>query len=250
MTSALALSVLAVIAVAHDSGGIEVVSPAGRHVATLTSHAGWVDSDPAWSPDGRRLAFTRTMDDYRSFHVYVMRADGSGVRRVTQGRYDWRPAWSPNGRWILYQSTTGLRRVQPDGSGVRRIGAAGIDAAFPSWTASGRIAYARRGWVWTARADGSDRHRLVRGRDAHWSPDGKTIVFTPNNGGVARVPASGGAVTSLGRGYQAEWSADGRQIVFARMGADPLHNTTWVMQRDGSGRRLLARGTSMPAWRP
>lgn len=238
------------IAVARDSAGIELISPTGAHVATLTRHAGWVDSDPAWSPDGRRLAFTRTTNDYRSFQVYVMGADGRGVRRITSGRYDWRPAWSPDGRWILYQSPTGLRRVRPDGSGLRRVAGTTADAAWPTWVTGGRISYTSGGWVYTARIDGGGRRRFVRGRDAHWSPDGRTAVFTGSDGGVFTVPAGGGATRSLGKGYQAQWSRDGRQIVFARMGADPLHNSTWIMNRDGSGRRMLAARTSTPAWRP
>jgi len=132
-----------------------------------------------------------------------MRADGSRSRRITAGRFDWRPAWSPDGQWIAYQSTAGIRIVRPDGAGMRRIATPDESASYPMWTPDGRIVYAshaeerydwpkrcerpasRCGWVWTSRLDGTRRRALVRGRDAHWSPDGPAVVFTPPDGGVA-----------------------------------------------------------------
>ena len=76
------------IAAGSASGALVLVDSAGHRLATLTAHRGWVDTDPAWSPDGKRLAFTRTKNEYKSFQVYVMRADGGGVRRLTNGRFD------------------------------------------------------------------------------------------------------------------------------------------------------------------
>ena len=254
------------IAVARADGGLALITPQGRHVATLTRHRGWIDTDPAWSADGERLAFTRTKNGNRSFQVYVMNADGTGVRRVTRGRFDWRPAWSPDGRWIAYQSTSGIRLVRPDGTAGRRVPTPDDMAAYPSWTPDGRVAYAwhaefsgewpavcgdpvrRCGWVWTSLTTGSDRRALVRGRDAHWTLDGDHLVFTPPDGGVATAGGSGGQPRLLGRGYQPDWSPDGERIVYARMG--PRGDATWIMRRDGSRAHRIADRASMPAWRP
>src|SRR5262245_54710577 len=55
--------------------------------------------NPAWSPDGRRIAFTRNDG------VYVMQADGSGARKVATNRYvesSGAPTWSPDGRKLAY----------------------------------------------------------------------------------------------------------------------------------------------------
>jgi Tol biopolymer transport system component len=253
------------IAVSRTGGGISLLGADGRLLRTLTTRQDWA---PAWSPDGKRLAFTRTTDGFHSFQIYVMRADGSGVRRLTRGRFDERPAWSRDGRWIAYSATDGLRVVRPDGGGGRLVVRERAAVTNASWTADGRIAYsfhpevrsdwppscrttvAGCGWVLTVRLDGTGRRPVVEGRDAHWSPDGSTIVFTPPNGGVAVVSAAGGKPRALGRGYLADWSTDGNRIVFARLGQTAAGDSIWIENRDGSGRRAVAHRATDPAWQP
>lgn len=253
-----------VIAVSSASGHLVLIDPAGHRLATLTSHSGWVDTAAAWSPDGKSLAFTRTKDDYKSFQVHVMRADGGGVRRLTNGRFDERPAWSPDGCWIAYQSTRGIRLVHPDGTGMRLV--PNTDGASrPSWTPTGRLSFSWHeevaqdrpesckqvvslcGWIVTSRLDGRDRRPLVRGRDGQWSPDGRTVVFTLPDGGVA---TSSAPARLLARGHEAYWSADGRHIVYTRLGATPKQDGIWVMRRDGGGAHRIMSGASQAAWQP
>ena len=74
----------------------------GSGVTRLTVNDA-VDSSPAWSPDGRRIAFDSTRDG--NFEIYVMNADGSGVTRLTNNdAWDWYPDWSPDGRRIAFDS--------------------------------------------------------------------------------------------------------------------------------------------------
>ncbi len=254
----------------EGSGGIVIVGPGGRRVATLTRpHAGWEDSQPTWSPDGKWLAFTRTTDGRRSFQIYVMRANGTGVRRITRGRFDTDPAWSPDGRWIAYRSDRVLRIVHPDGSGARLVPTrAPSDVGFPAWAPAGRIAYSYWagtpydwpaachmagsgcGYVISSRLDGTQRRLVVHGRDAHWSPDGRTIVYTGPDGGIFTASAAGGQGHTLGRGYLAEWSRDGKQIVYARMGNLPSQDSVWIMNRNGTSPHRILVGGSNPSWQP
>ncbi len=254
----------------EGSGGIILIDPSGRRLATLTRpHAGREDSEPAWSPDGKWLAFTRTTDGRRSFQIYVMRANGSGVRRITRGRFDYSPAWSPDGKWIAYTSNGLLHIVHPDGTGDRAVPTRRPAlVGWPSWAPGGRIAYSYYwnipqdwpatcrqrgsgcGYVISSRLDGSQRRLEVHGRDAHWSPDGRTIVYTGPDGGVYTAPGRGGAGRVLGRGYLAEWSRDGKQIVYARMGDTPAQDSVWIMNRTGTNAHRILRGGSNPSWQP
>lgn len=103
----------------------------------------------AWSPDGRRLTFA-AFGPRRVYQLWVMRSDGTKVRRLTRAPYeDTEPAWSPNGRWILF-----TRFHRPPG---------GVD-------------------LWIVHPNGSRLHRFrsdnpVPDDDPAWSPDGRRIVF-------------------------------------------------------------------------
>ena len=71
------------------------------------------DSDPVWSPDGRRIAFES------NWQVWVMNADGSGKRRLTRnGVHNFNPEWSPDGQRIAFERG---RRQRDPCSGVPRI---------------------------------------------------------------------------------------------------------------------------------
>jgi Tol biopolymer transport system component len=263
------------IAVATTSGRIVLIDSSGNRIATLKRAGSGVSSwAPAWSPDGRWLAFARSVNGRRSFHVYVMRADGSGVRQITHGRFDESPAWSPDAHWIAYVSTGGIRIVHPNGRGSRLVRGTGITAkrysepygTLPSWTPRGRLSYsfhpeassdrpascrvarAHCGWVFVSDRDGRHRKAVLRGRDAHWSFDGGAIVFTPPNGGVAVFTA--GRRRLLGRGYKANWSPDGAHIVYARLGMAAAGDAIWIMDADGRRAHRILNSASDPAWRP
>ena len=100
--------------------------------------------NPAWSPDGRRIAFERAPRQRYSYkpgsagyEVYVMNADGSGEQRLTRGGSH--PRWSPDGRKIAYLSKRGGNRdiwiINADGSRQRNLTrAAGRPESGPVWS--------------------------------------------------------------------------------------------------------------------
>ena len=74
----------------------------GSGPTRLTNNAA-ADVEPAWSPDGSRIAFASTRDG--NFEIYVMNADGSNQTRLTNNAAaDDQPAWSPDGTRIAFKS--------------------------------------------------------------------------------------------------------------------------------------------------
>jgi Tol biopolymer transport system component/DNA-binding winged helix-turn-helix (wHTH) protein len=137
------------------------------------------ETDPQFSPDGRRLAFVSG----RSGHVqiWVAAADGSNARQLTHNVRQWpgSPSWSPDGRSIAFDS-----------------GAVGEQVR-----------------IWTIDADGGTPRQITSGPGnqsvPRWSGDGKWIYFSSDRAStrnIWRVPASGGEpqqVTRTGSGFVA-----------------------------------------------
>jgi TolB protein len=91
----------------------------------------WV-GQPAWSPNGRKIAFVRgSFDD--SWRIYIMNADGSEPRVLSHGPAEAEPAWSPDGFSIAFESTFGVGRVSADGSEMRVF----VRGFNPDWSADG-----------------------------------------------------------------------------------------------------------------
>jgi TolB protein len=87
----------------------------------------------AWSPDGGSVLFA-SQRDHTDYHkdIYVMRPDGSGVKRLTRARAE-TPAWSPDGRYIVF-SAGRLFVMRSDGSGITVLPTEGVgQTAFPDW---------------------------------------------------------------------------------------------------------------------
>jgi Tol biopolymer transport system component len=156
--------------ITHDIAGDPTWSPDGRRIAFDTSGAGSImvvnadgsglrkltagdivpgvahavgfdDEYPAWSPDGRRIAFVRRRvgPGTQVSQIYVMRPDGSAARGLTIGSVDFRdPTWSPDGRWIAADGLVGnhsqIYLVGVVGSSVRELLSGPGESWNPQWT--------------------------------------------------------------------------------------------------------------------
>jgi Tol biopolymer transport system component len=109
-----------------------IPSPTGQQIASVNlqgqdrkdlTQAG-LNNGPTYSPDGRQIAFGSSRDG--NFEIYVMNADGSNARRLTNSpALDVRPAWSPDGKRIAFTSNRDgnyeIYVMNADGSEPRRI---------------------------------------------------------------------------------------------------------------------------------
>jgi Tol biopolymer transport system component len=201
----------------------------------------------AWSPDGKRIAFTTRRDG--NPEIYLMDADGGDPTNLTKGPgLDDHAVWSPDGKRIAFVSEReGQERVyvmNADGSGQRKL-AAGSD---PAWSPDGRqIVFAA-----------SVPHR---------SPDGKLIAFPcqaqpsafdPGYSRIGVMDANGSNVgqppptpaTGPSDGAPS-WSPDGEEIAFDRGVRD--EHALFVMATDGSGARQVTPwwlSAGQPDWWP
>jgi Tol biopolymer transport system component len=161
-------------------------------------------SDAAWSPRGRRLAFSclwRLQGGASQSDVCTVAPDGSSFRRLTMTGGG-EPTWSPNGqiafvRPVVYQGRPRLWTMAADGVGPARRLTDGW-ARNPSFSPGGsRIAYECRGAICVVAADGSGRRRLARfGSSPAWSPNGRWIAYIGQDG-ITRIRPDGSGRTLI-----------------------------------------------------
>jgi TolB protein len=208
---------------------------------------------PAWSADGRELAFVAPQDG----SVFVEPGGGGLARRlVDKVDTDWEGvllAWTPSGRLVFAarQRTGGeaIALVSPRGGRLRFVPHTD-GASAPAWSPNGRQLVFQvddpvldLATVEVVDADGSHLRRLAKGSslaDPSWSPDGRQIVFADENG-VYEIPAGGGARRLVVRAvspWSPVWSPDGGVIAYGS-GTLVDGGVLSVVRLDGSHRRRL-----------
>jgi TolB protein len=221
-----------------DNREIYTVEQDGTGLRRLTRHVR-DDYDPAFSPDGRSIAFVRGA---ARPELFVMRSDGGGVKRLVRWRDGggFAPAWSPDGSRIVFVSFTNrdpggqaLRTIRPDRT-------AAVDLSTPN------------GWFYDSPS---------------WSPDGRSLVFTGDplggidEGNVLRIVAEGGRrprelipVGADGSVTQhPAWSPSGDRVSFVRVsdcGGFCDDRNLWTVGPAGDDARELVMNVGDSAWSP
>ena len=202
----------------------------------LTRHPA-IDSHPAWSPDGSKIAFTSNRRNGSTNEIYIMDADGKRPVRLTTNRrqvpaFDESPSWSPDGRSIAFASnregSSEIYAMDTNGKNIVQLTRTLAREATPSWSPDGsKIAYVSRNInadsdIYVMNADGTNPVRLTAER--RWASE-----------------------------WRPSWSADGRKIAFASREPDGSADI-YSINSDGSGLTNLTQTPHVndlsPAWRP
>jgi Tol biopolymer transport system component len=202
------------------SGDICLVRAGGGEIRRLT-HDKYVNAFPAWSPDGRLIAFTAFP---HRMTVDIVSTKGASRRRLTSDTRDAAmPVWSPDGRTIAFDDDATRTIELLDVSGHVRRPLEHRVASLPSWSPDGReIAFVSSG--------------------------GRNLVQT--YGDIHAVDLATGRARLVTRdGTFPVWSPDGTRLAFLRR--DGSQTWLWTMRADGSDQRRLSRAAAgRPAWSP
>jgi len=211
--------------IAFTRGGGIYVMDAAGSNPTLIDYRGY---QPSWSPDGKRIAFTTT-GEFGTPEIFVMNADGSNPTRLTDNLGLWDdfdPAWSPDGTRIAYDE-----RICDETNGVCELH---INVMNP---------------------DGKGKEWVGEGGGPAWSPEGTKIAFSGQDGGISVMSVdvwSDVHVIAPGLWANVAWSPDGAKIVLDHAECSGCQDIG-VMNEDGSGLVWLTHGPGRnfsPAWRP
>lgn len=241
-----------------DGVGVHTTSWGGTDRTVLTSGA--ADTAPAWSPDGRHVAFLRS--EAPRDGLYVVTSDGNATTRLADGGHN--PSWAPDSARIVSAPATErdprpLRITGLDGSSTPVPGTEG--GTNPVWAPNGaHIAYlgADGGGLTVVRPDGSNRRVIHDGVALHpdWSPDSTRVAFVrPGSDRDQLMMAHRDGTQSVTLAERDEiatpaFAPDGRHLAFAAAEGAGSFNVWNLDLADASADQLTDSATDdiRPAW--
>jgi Tol biopolymer transport system component len=230
------------------------VNPNGSDLTQLQPDFGGVTgTQPAFSPDGRLIAFdfSGAPAGQPGWGIWVMSNSGTNPHQISResqavAGQDTYPFWSPDGQQIGFVRNRDILVMDADGSGTpRNLTSTFFNAAQdPEWSPDGSlITFSDGGDIYIVAADGSSAPQVVptpiaNDRYPSWSPNGNFIAYATNTE-IRRVNPDGSNNIALASGlreaWDVAWSPDGSRIAFVHDAGTQFQEELYVMNANGSG---------------
>ena len=240
--------VIAFVSNRDANAEVYTISPAGGGATRVTFPNGG-STDPAFSPDGSKIAFTRGGDIYVT-GAAGMKPDGTGAQRITTASTsENEPAWSPDGTKIAFvansfnvdeQTDLEIWMINADGTGRTQITNNTFPDSQPAWSPDGsRIAFVS-----------------ARNAEPLNDTDRNVYVMNPDGTGQVNLTPNDTVLGYQGNDDAPTWSPDGSKIAYVHsysLNASGVPNV-WTMSPTGAGKTNVSNNADVsatdPAWSP